>query len=147
MALERSLRVIYSSPYRRAYETVSPLAQRFKLTIRMTNELCERRLADGPVDDFQEAVAATWRHPTVPLPGGESNTEAQHRGVALVDRLRKRYPDASVVLSTHGNLLALILHHFDPSADFRFWQALTMPDIYCLQLDGSRFEISRIWNQ
>ena len=138
---------IYSSTYRRAYETVFPLAQRLTLNIRMTNELCERRLAGAPVDNFLGAVAATWRDPTKALTGGESNADAQRRGVALIDRLRRRYPDGSLVLSTHGNLLALVLQHFDPTVDFDFWQGLTMPDIYVLQLDGADSEISRIWDR
>ncbi len=146
-AWEDSVHVIYSSPYRRAYETVSPVAQQLKLNIRMTNELCERRLAGGPVDDFQEAVAATWRNPDTAFPGGESNTAARKRGVGLIERLQRRYPEGRIVLSTHGNLLALMLQCFDPIIDYAFWQALTMPDIYCLQLEGSESEIMHVWGQ
>lgn len=145
IACEPSLTAIYSSPYRRAYETVSPLALRLKLNIRMTNELCERRLAGKPIEDFLAAVAATWRDLASALPGGESNEAAQKRGVTLIERLRIRYPEGCLVLSTHGNLLALMLQYFDPSVDFAFWQALTMPDIYCLQLDGTRSDIVRVW--
>ncbi len=146
MGYESSLTAIYSSSYRRAYETVSPLALQLKLNIRMTNELCERRLAGAPVDDFAEAVAATWRDPTKALPGGESNAAARQRGGALIERLRARYSDGRIVVSTHGNLLALILQHFDPSVDFEFWQALTMPDIYYLQIEKAESEILRIWD-
>jgi 2,3-bisphosphoglycerate-dependent phosphoglycerate mutase len=113
----------------------------------MTNELCERRLSDAPVGDFLEAVAATWQDPKKALPGGESNIAAQSRGVTLVERLCRRYPDGCVVLSTHGNLLALVLQHYDPAIDFDFWNALTMPDIYCLVIEGSHFEISRVWDR
>ena len=44
--------------------------------------------------------------------------------------LLERHPTEHIVLSTHGNLLALILQTFDPSVDFVFWKSLTMPDIY-----------------
>ena len=147
MAYDEPLPIIYSSPYRRAYETISPLAQQLKLNVRMTNELCERRLAGAPVEDFLAAVAETWKHPDTALPGGESNADAQRRGVALVNRLRQRYLDRCVILSTHGNLLALILQHFDPNVDFAFWQALTMPDIYFLQIGDAGSEIFRAWNR
>jgi 2,3-bisphosphoglycerate-dependent phosphoglycerate mutase len=113
----------------------------------MTNELCERRLAGAPVEDFLAAVAETWEHPDATLPGGESNADAQKRGVGLVTRLRQRYPDRCVILSTHGNLLALILQHFDPAVDFEFWQTLTMPDIYRLQLKDAGFEVFRVWGR
>ena len=137
---------IYSSPFRRAYETVAPLAQQIKMNVRLTNELCERCLAGGPVADFMEAVAETWRNPEFAHPHGETNAAAQRRGIGLLARLRARYPDGRLILSTHGNLLALILQHFDSSVDFEFWCRLTMPDIYRLTLKGSDVEIERLWN-
>jgi 2,3-bisphosphoglycerate-dependent phosphoglycerate mutase len=53
----------------------------------------------------------------------------------VVRRLQGQHGAEQVVLSTHGNLLALILQGFDPTIDFAFWQALTMPDIYVLSFD------------
>jgi len=50
------------------------------------------------------------------------------------------------VLSTHGNLLALVLNGFDPSIDFAFWKRLAMPDIYELRLAGdAEPAIRRLW--
>jgi 2,3-bisphosphoglycerate-dependent phosphoglycerate mutase len=137
---------IYSSPARRARETVAPLAARLGLPIQPVPDLRERELCHGAVDDFFGAVKATWSDPSFAYPGGESNAAAQRRGVAVVRRLQKRHPDEHVVLATHGNLLALVLQHFDPRVDFAFWKSLTMPDIYALRVSAdSEASVHRLW--
>ena len=75
---------IYSSPYRRARETVEPLAERIHLPINELGGLRERQLAAGPVDDFDAAVEATWRDPSFSHPGGETNAAAQGRGAGAM---------------------------------------------------------------
>jgi len=57
-----------------------------------------------------------------------------------VKRLLKRHPTENIVLSTHGNLIALILQAFDSSIDFMFWKSLSMPDIYQLDISQSDWE-------
>jgi len=137
---------ICSSPYRRARQTVEPLARRLGLSIDIEPDLRERRLGDGPVRDFHAAVEMTWTDFAFIHPGGESNAAAQRRGVAVVRRLREQHPGECIVLSTHGNLLALLLHHFDPTVDFAFWQSLTMPDAYAFDVrPGRSVVIERLW--
>ena len=64
----------------------------------------------------------------------------------LVRRLAEQHPAERVVLATHGNLLALVLQHYDPAIGYPFWRSLTMPDIYRLDLcAGGSASIARIW--
>jgi 2,3-bisphosphoglycerate-dependent phosphoglycerate mutase len=137
---------IVSSPYRRARQTVEPLAARLGLPIHEEPELRERELGGGEIADFVAAVEATWRDPSLAHPGGESNAVAQARGLGVVRRLEERHAGEAIVLGTHGNLLALILQGFDPSIGFGFWRALTMPDVYALSLvRGGQEAIRRLW--
>lgn len=124
---------IYSSPARRAYQTIFPLAERIEIPINIDPDLRERKMGEAVFEDFFGAIEATWQNPTFAHPGGESSIEAQKRGLAVVKRLQVEDPNNAVVLSTHGNLLALILQGFDPSIDFSFWKLLTMPDVYVLK--------------
>jgi len=136
---------IYSGPARRARETVAPLAERLGLPILIEPDLRERQLGDSSEPDFERAVEVTWRDPLFAYPGGESNAAAQQRGVAVVYRLLQ-HAGAHRVLATHGNLLALVLQHFDPAIGFPFWQSLTMPDIYRLVVGRSgAVAIERLW--
>jgi 2,3-bisphosphoglycerate-dependent phosphoglycerate mutase len=140
------IEAIYSSPYRRARETVAPLAARLKLSVYVEPLLQERRLGATPGMDFLEAVEATWRDPSFAHPGGESNAAAQQRGMTVVRRVQEQAVAEHVVLSSHGNLVALILQQFDPEIGFDFWRALTLPDIYRAQAhsDGG-ITVDHLW--
>ena len=145
---EAPISAVFTSPYRRARQTVAPLSRRLGLPLQEFWDLRERRLSAGIVEDFEAAVEATWRDSGFCHPGGESNAAAQRRGIALLHRIREQGMAGPVVLSTHGNLLALILQHFDPSVDFEFWRALAMPDIYLLSLPSEGpAVIRRLWQE
>ncbi|MEZ4621896.1 MAG: histidine phosphatase family protein [Caldilineaceae bacterium] len=143
------IRAIYASPYQRAIETVEPFAQQRDLPIVTLPALRERQLAGEPVADFAQAVEAVWRDPHFAHLGGESNVGAQQRGVAALEELRHSHNDGEhIVLATHGNLLALILQHYDQTIGYAFWKALTMPDVYRLSLGShGATEIERIYRE
>ena len=136
-----SIAAVYTSPSRRARDSVALLAARKGLQVRELQDLRERELGAQPVGDlhFMDAVRATWDDPMFAWPGGETNQAAQRRGVAVVKELVARHPLEQIVVGTHGNLLALILQHYDPSVSFAFWQSLAMPDVYRLSFapDGT----------
>jgi 2,3-bisphosphoglycerate-dependent phosphoglycerate mutase len=143
---QHSIHAIYSSPYTRARQTVEPLAARLRLPIIEHPDLRERQLSAKPVDDFSAAVTMLWKNPKFAFAGGESNAQAQQRGVTLIDEFTRYYGSESIVLATHGNLSALILQHFDSSVDFDFWQKMTMPDVYSFDPQtASEANIVRLW--
>jgi len=142
---ENPVNIIYSSPATRARQTISPSAERLGLQIHIEPDLRERVLGKENFEDFLGAVEATWRDPFFSHPGGESSAIAQSRGLAVVKRLQTKSSNEAVVLSTHGNLMALILQGFDPSIDYAFWKSLTMPDIYVLKIRSSKQTIHRLW--
>ena len=145
---EYPISTIYSSPARRACQTVTPLARWLGLSIHMEPDLQERRLGGGVFEDFFKAVEVTWQNPSFAHPGGESSVMAQKRGIVVVQRLLVQNPAQHIVLSTHRNLMALILQTFDLSVDFMFWKALTMPDVYKLNISQSgEGLIQRIWQE
>ena len=143
---ELSISGIFSRPSRRACQTVTPLAVRTALPIQEISDLRERKLGQWIAENFDDAVRMTWEDPSLAHPGGETNLAAKERGVAVVRGVVMDHPNAHLVLATHGNLLALILQHFDQTIDFTCWQSLTMPDIHRLELlsDGTAL-IERIW--
>lgn len=142
----KPIAALYSSPAYRAYQTIAPLAARLNLPIQQVRDLRERELSATSVPNFLEAVHRTWQEPEFAFPGGESNRMAQHRGIQVVAGLVGRHPNDHIVVSTHGNLLALILQHYDSSIDVAFWQALTMPDVYQVYMDSEYIHtIERLW--
>ena len=142
---------VYASTARRAQQTVAPLAKRLGLALQITPALDERRLCKGVAEDFEAAVRETWADFGFAHPGGETNAEAQQRGLALVRDLSTGCPEAQIVLGTHGNLLALLVQGILPAYGYTFWQSLTMPDLYRLELPvaggppGCPPTLKRLW--
>jgi len=138
---------VYSSPALRAVQTVRPLAIECGLEILVEPDLRERELG-CPECGFEEAVRATWADPDFAHPEGESNVAATARALRVTDRIATVHRGETVVVSTHGNLLALTLAAIDPSAGFAFWQELGFPDVY--RVDGTersgRPRIARVWS-
>jgi 2,3-bisphosphoglycerate-dependent phosphoglycerate mutase len=138
---------IYSSPARRAVETVEALADRVRLRPALIPDLRERELPVQPSGEFEDLVRASWLEPERAIPGGESLLVAQARGLHAVRTVLSRHRDRGVVVATHGNLLALVVNALDPACGSGFWRGLTFPDVYELRFNGSRFDgMRRVWS-
>lgn len=127
---------VLSSPYKRAIETVEPLAGSVGNGIQLVEGFRERQLSEGPIDDFAAAIAKVWGDEEYAFPGGESNREAKARGVEATLEALERYPGERIAVGTHGNLMVLVMNYFDSRYGVKFWRELAMPDIYCLIFDG-----------
>lgn len=142
--------VIASSPYERAVQTVRPLAERKGLDIAIYEELAERLIAgpDGREswDAVKEAIRRSFDDPDFALEGGESTREAQQRAIPVIRKLLVEHRGRSIVIGTHGNIMTIILNHFDGRYGYDFWETSTQPDIYRLTFAGDRLErVERIW--
>lgn len=139
---------MYSSPSRRALETIQPLAVRLGLDPVIVDDLRERELSSPSAQGFEAAVLASWLEPSRAVSGGESNDAAQGRGIAVVSQILNQHPGGQVVISTHGSLFALILHGFDPAFGYDFWRSLTFPDVYELTFrDRALVRVRRTWSE
>lgn len=118
---------IVSSPYRRARESIAPLASRLGLRVEIDERLAERRLSPVSRDDWREFVRRSFDDLDARAPGGESGREALARGwSALHDALAS--PGALIV--SHGQLLGLVLHRIDAGFGYADWEAMANPDVF-----------------
>ena len=137
---------IYSSPAQRSIETVESLAQRLGIRVDVVPELRERQLPVVPAGDFERVVRETWHVPTSAMADGESNAVAQTRALTAVRQFITRHAGQHLVVATHGNVMALILHGYDPSFGYEFWRELSFPDVYELEFeDTALIRVRRIW--
>lgn len=140
--------VVVSSPYKRAFQTVEGTAKHIAVPINVVEDFKERELSLKPVDDFERAVTKVWEDFTFAWEGGESNIQAQKRGVNALHQVLKVYTGKNIVIGTHGNLMALTMNHFDTAFDFGFWRQLDMPDIYKLSFNGINLkEVTKVWKR
>ncbi|WP_101295104.1 histidine phosphatase family protein [Halegenticoccus soli] len=137
---------VVSSPYLRAVQTVEPLAEALETAIVVDSDFKERRLADGRVEDSAGATAALWDDFDASLPGGESNREAQRRGVAAVERVLDRFAGRRVAVGTHGTIMTLVLNAYDHRYGEAFRRELSTPDVYRLTFEGTDLvSVERTW--
>jgi len=133
---------VYSSPYARALETVTVLADRRGLDVQILDDLRERRLSLEPHDEWRDSLERSWADADFAMPGAESGRTAQRRAIGTLDLLRVRHPDGGrVVVGSHGNLISLILHALEPDVGFDFHMAMPMPALYRLTHDGVRWRV------
>ena len=138
---------IYSSPERRALETIELLARHVQREPIVLDDLRERELVVAPGADFEAVVQAAWLSPAKAASGCESNEVAQSRGLAVIRKILAEQSGLRVVVATHGNLLALILNGFKPAVGFDFWRSLTFPDVYELRFQKAALvNVRRIWD-
>ncbi len=72
-----------------------------------------------------------WSQPTFSFIGGESNQQAQQRALVLLYDW-KATSNEEIIISSHGNLICILLSAFDSSIDYNFWHNLSMPDVLVL---------------
>ncbi|MBG9783739.1 histidine phosphatase family protein [Shouchella lehensis] len=138
-----------SSPYKRAIQTIETAAKRKKLPIKIEEAFKERVLAATSMPHFDSAIKAVWEDETFAHLGGESNKTARRRAVNGLWRILDQGNDSeSIVISTHGNILALLLGYFHSRYDFTFWQQLEMPDVYQMLIEKqTMLSCTNVWEK
>jgi 2,3-bisphosphoglycerate-dependent phosphoglycerate mutase len=130
----------YSSPYMRARQTVEPIARARGLSIATIEDLRERTLSGVELPDWQAHLKRSWEDLDYAPAGGESGRIAQARVVRVLDTIASRHSAGTVIVASHGNLIALALHAFMPGVDYEFWESIPMPAVFTLIREGGRWQ-------
>ncbi|MDX2167771.1 MAG: histidine phosphatase family protein [Deltaproteobacteria bacterium] len=134
---------LVSSPYRRAHQSVAPLAAMLGVAVTTDARWRERQLGDAPLDDWRGAVRDSFDDLDRVLPGGESSRAAQARARAALDALLTA-PHRLPAVATHGNLLALLLTSIDGQFGYAGWESLTNPDVYAVEFTDRGWRYRRL---
>ncbi|WZF19803.1 histidine phosphatase family protein [Nostoc sp. UHCC 0302] len=136
-------RIVFN-PFVRAYQSIVPLAERLGLHIETDNRLSERVLSSQPLDDWRDRLAETFVNLDIFFEGGESSRVAMKRGVAVLDEILLQQSTTTSVIVTHGNLMTLMLKHFDQCIGYTEWENLSNPDVYYLRFIDSDISIEQL---
>lgn len=130
--------LVASSPYRRAVETVAPVARALGLPVRTWPELREWDSGLEPRDDYERHYAASWADLDRARPGGESLRSLSARATAILTALADAHPDGTVLVGSHGTFVARALAGFGVGGvDWPFARAMPMPAVYRLRFAGA----------
>ena len=127
------------------FETINSSPIQFDKIV-LDNRLRERKLSSTFIKDseFEDSIKYLWQNPSESLSEGESNQDALARVLNFLMDLEERYSDKTILLSSHGNLLGILINHFDPSFDYKKWGQMTFPDCFLVDKDESVKRIMKV---
>lgn len=144
--------VAVSSPYVRAILTVEESGDQLGLEVKTYEDLRERCFSGEDYilrdEHFMSSVKQMFQDPDFALPGGESNTDCQQRAVSALKDILNKYEGKKVVLGTHGNVMTMMMNHFDSKYGWNFFKQTSKPDIYRMAFEGLELrEVVRLWRE
>jgi len=128
---------IFSSPYKRALDTVLPFAQQAGLPVVQTYAFRERSVGAW-VEDFDAYARRQWTDFDYALPGGESLRDTQQRCIAALQNLLQACPGQTLVIGGHGTAICTVIHYYRPEFTYSGFAALRplMPHIVQMDFTG-----------
>jgi 2,3-bisphosphoglycerate-dependent phosphoglycerate mutase len=132
--LPLAIDVVYSSPLRRAVETVVPFAGRLGLTIQTERAFSEQNACTSymPPAEFQTLIAKYWQDVDFAMEGAESLSECQKRMMAGIREVEKANKGKNILISSHGEAIGALLKAFDSQYGYDDWARMNMPDVFKL---------------
>jgi broad specificity phosphatase PhoE len=120
-----SIQRIYCSPLERTRQTAAPLAKRLGLEVQVTEELGEVRFGEWTNKTLKElSTSPHWNRYNsfrsgTRAPNGEHMLEIQLRVTSHIDKLRSQFPNDSIALFSHGDVIrAALLYYLGMPLDF-----------------------------
>jgi 2,3-bisphosphoglycerate-dependent phosphoglycerate mutase len=137
----KNISAVYSSPSKRAIDTIKNFAEASALEIATMEDFSERR-AGAWVEDFREYSKRQWEDFDYKLPGGESLREVQKRNISALFDALKDNSGKNIAIATHGTALSTMINYFNPGfghADF--WAIIDkMPYILCFKFKDKELD-------
>lgn len=132
---------IISSPFTRAIQSIEPTADKLGLQLHIDNRLRERRLVSKRLTDWLERFTESVEEKDVKMATGEFSQDITTNLFEVLELA----PDGTVI-STHGNIIGLILKQIDGLSGFKEWIELSHPDVYKLIVEKEEYCAKRIWS-
>ena len=110
---DKNIDIIFSSPYKRAIDTIRDFSEANGLEIQIVDDFRERKVDSCWIEDFSAFCKAQWADFDYKLSDGETLREVQTRNVDALKRLLIDHRDKNIVIGTHGTALSTIINFYD----------------------------------
>lgn len=136
----RPIDCIYCSPYRRALQTLQPLADHRGLKIGVIDDFRERLVGQWEAN-FDAYSRRQWADFSFKKDGGDCLSEVQVRNIRALERILLESVGKNVLIGTHGTAMSLIVNHYDPTFEYEGFRSISniMPYIAKLTFNRLRF--------
>lgn len=137
--LDKNIDIVFSSPYKRAVDTIKDFAERSHLHIHIVEDFRERKVDGSWIEDFNAFAKKQWTNFDYKLPDGESLNEVQRRNIEALHKILRENENKNIVIGTHGTALSTIINYYDKSFDYSQFERIKnrMPFIVCIEFDGT----------
>lgn len=136
--LNRNITKVFSSPYKRAIDTINDFAKISDLEINIIDDFRERKVDNIWIEDFDKFSKEQWNNFDYKLSDGENLNEVQKRNITALQEILRENTNENIVIGTHGTALSTIINYFDNNFNYNEFERIKsfMPFIVCISFDG-----------
>ncbi|MEH7441806.1 histidine phosphatase family protein [Bacillus sp. JJ1122] len=142
---QKEIDLIFSSPFKRATDTIKPLSDSKKINIIEDSRLGERVLSTVSFEDWRDKLKQSFDDFDLVFEGGESHTEGMERAKSLIEDILCSKDD-NILLVSHGNMTTLLMRYFNESFGYDCLIEMTNPDVFELGVSDEKTILKRIWD-
>lgn len=142
---QKEIDLIFSSPFKRAIDTIKPLSDSKKINIIEDSRLGERVLSTVSFEDWRDKLKQSFDDFDLVFEGGESHTAGMERAKSLLEDILCS-KDENILLVSHGNMTTLLMRYFNESFGYDCLMEMTNPDVFELVVSDEKTILKRIWD-
>jgi 2,3-bisphosphoglycerate-dependent phosphoglycerate mutase len=123
---DKSIDVVLSSPYKRAFDTIADFADKNGFEIETIYDFRERKSDSDWISDtdFWPFIERQWNDFNYKFTDGECLAEVQTRNIKALNEVIARFTDKNIVIGTHGTALSTIINFYDSTFGFQDFMAM-----------------------
>ncbi|MEB8088627.1 histidine phosphatase family protein [Staphylococcus saprophyticus] len=130
---------IYSSPYKRAIDTITPVSKYFNMAINIEVSLKEREIGEW-VKDFSNYCYQQWNDFDFKLSDGESLNDVRFRVLAAYNKIIVE-TNGNIIISGHGTSISVLLNELTKHQfGYKAFKSLNMPDVLIYNVSNKSVE-------
>jgi len=104
---------IYSSPFKRAIQTIEPIAKDKNIKIEIIDDFRERKMSNEWIENYGEYSKKQWDDFSYKLADGESLNDVQKRNIKELEKILLENNGKTIIIGTHGTALSTIINYYD----------------------------------
>ena len=135
--LKKNISKIFSSPYKRAIDTIKDFSDTLSLQINIIDDFRERKVDNEWIEDFDKFAKEQWNNFHYKLSNGESLDEVQKRNISALQNILNININENIVIGTHGTALSTIINYYNKDFNYSEFERIKelMPFIICISFD------------
>ena len=114
----KHINAVYSSPFKRAIDTVKDFADKNGFNITIIDNFKERKVDSIWIEDFESFSRKQWDDFNYKLSDGECLKEVQERNINELTKILENNNGKNIVIGSHGTAISTIINYYDDSFDY-----------------------------